>query len=114
MLGRRRAATTDTPVADHLAPWHLGAVHGHDRHHGHARVGQDLGGLVGFEVRRPEGGGEGVAAMAQPPGRVELEPAPVPLGVDDQDAAGADGQVDALMAVKASVPDGLGGLGSWS
>jgi hypothetical protein len=38
---------------DHLAPGNLGAVDGHDRHHRQARVGQDLGGLVGFEVRRP-------------------------------------------------------------
>jgi hypothetical protein len=38
--------------------------------------------------------------MPQPPRRVELEPPPVLLGVDDQDAAGADGQVDAPMAVK--------------
>jgi hypothetical protein len=41
------------PVGDHLAPRNRGAVHGHDGHHGHARVGQDLGGLVDFEVRRP-------------------------------------------------------------
>jgi hypothetical protein len=41
------------PVGHHLAPGDLGAVDGHDRHHGHARVGQDPGGLVGFEVHRP-------------------------------------------------------------
>jgi hypothetical protein len=34
---------------DHLAPWHLGTVDGHDRHHRHARVGQDLGRLVGLK-----------------------------------------------------------------
>jgi hypothetical protein len=33
--------------------WDLGAVHGHDGHHRHPRAGQDLRGLVGFEVRRP-------------------------------------------------------------
>ena len=36
----------------HLAPWHLGTVDGHDRHHRHARVGQDLGGLVGLKRDR--------------------------------------------------------------
>jgi hypothetical protein len=36
---------------------------GHDRHHRHARVGQDLGGLVRLVVNRAQGGGERVAAM---------------------------------------------------
>jgi hypothetical protein len=50
-----------------LASGDLGAVDGHDWHHGHARVGQDLGGLVGLEPHRAQGGGEGGAAMPQPP-----------------------------------------------
>jgi hypothetical protein len=37
------------PVHDHLAPWNLGAMDSHDRQHHHARVGQDLGSLVGLE-----------------------------------------------------------------
>ena len=48
---------------------------GHDRHHRHARVGQDLGGLVGLELYGAQSGGEGVAAMPQPPRGVELEAA---------------------------------------
>jgi hypothetical protein len=36
------------PVDDDLAPGDLDAVDGQDRHHGHPRVGQDLGGLVGL------------------------------------------------------------------
>ena len=46
-------------LGDDLAPGDLGAVDGHDRHHRHARVGQDPGGLVGFEVHRLQGGGQG-------------------------------------------------------
>jgi hypothetical protein len=53
MLGGAPGRHHRHPVGDHLAPGDLGAVDGHDRYHGHARVGQDLGGLVGFEVRRP-------------------------------------------------------------
>ena len=64
------------PVPDHLAPGNLGAVDGHDRHHHHARVGQDPGGLVSLERHRPQGRGEGVAAVPEPPGPVELEAAP--------------------------------------
>jgi hypothetical protein len=41
------------PVRDDLAPGDLGAVDGHDRHHRHAWVGQDLGGLVGLETTPP-------------------------------------------------------------
>jgi hypothetical protein len=44
-------------------------VHGHNRHHHHARVGQDLGGLVSLERRRVQGRGQWVAAMPQPPDR---------------------------------------------
>jgi hypothetical protein len=44
----------------------------HDRHHHYyTRVGQDLGGLVGLKRHRLHGRGERVAAMPQPPGRVE-------------------------------------------
>jgi hypothetical protein len=39
---------------DDLAPGDLGAVDGHDRYHGYARVGQDLGGLVGLERHRAQ------------------------------------------------------------
>jgi len=51
------------PVDDDLAPGDLGAVDGYDRRHGHPRVGQDLGGLVGLEPHGTKGGGEGMAAM---------------------------------------------------
>jgi hypothetical protein len=50
-----------------LASGDLGAVDGQDRHHRHARVGQDHGGLVGLERDGLQGRGEGVAAMPQPP-----------------------------------------------
>ena len=46
-------------VHDDLAPGDLGAVDGHDRHHCHAWVGQDLGGLVSLERHRSQCGGEG-------------------------------------------------------
>jgi hypothetical protein len=36
------------------------------------------------------------------------------LGVDHEQPAWADDEVDALMVVKAPVAHGLGGLGSWS
>jgi len=41
-------------VDDDLAPGDLGTVDGHDRRHGHPRVGQDLGGLVGLPRHRPQ------------------------------------------------------------
>ena len=66
---------------------------GHNRQHGHAWVGQDLGGLVGLERHRAQGGGEGVAAMPEPPGRIQLEAASVLLGVDHEHPTGADHQV---------------------
>jgi hypothetical protein len=44
-------------------------VDSHNRHHDHVGVGQDQGGLVGLERHRLQSGGEGVAAMPQPPGR---------------------------------------------
>ena len=68
MLGRRLAATTGTP-GDYLAPGDLGAMDGHDRHHHHVGVDQDLGGLVGLERHRAQGRGERIAAMPQPPRR---------------------------------------------
>jgi hypothetical protein len=49
------------PVHHDLAPGDLGAMDSHDRHHRHARVGQDLGGLVGLEPHGAQGGSEGVA-----------------------------------------------------
>jgi hypothetical protein len=66
---------------------------GHDRHHGHARVGQDLSGLVRLPGRRPQGGSKGIAAMPQPPGRAEVEAAAILLGVDHEHPTGADHQV---------------------
>ena len=54
MLSRRRAATTGTPVDDHLAPGDLGAMDGHDRQHHHPWVGQHLGGLVSLERHRAQ------------------------------------------------------------
>jgi hypothetical protein len=99
MLGSRRADTTGTPLSDDLAPGDLGAVDGHDRHHRHARVGQDYGGLVGLERDGLQGRGEAVAAMPQSPGWVELKATAILLGVDRDHPAGADGQVDAPMVV---------------
>jgi hypothetical protein len=54
-------------VHDDLALGYLGTMDGHDGHHRHAGVGQDLGGLVGLERHRRERRGERVAAMPQPP-----------------------------------------------
>jgi hypothetical protein len=71
-------------VDDDFAPGDLGTVDGHDRRHGYPRVGQDLGGLVGLPRHRPQCRGEGMAAMPQLPGRVELEAAPILLGVDHE------------------------------
>jgi hypothetical protein len=75
MLGRRQADTTATPSTTTLPQGDLGTVDGNDRHHCHARVGQDLSGLVGLERYCMQGRGEGVAVMPQPPGWVELEAA---------------------------------------
>jgi hypothetical protein len=75
---------------DYLAPGDLGAVDGHDRHHHHVGVGQDQGGPVGLEGHFLQGRGEGVAAMPQPPGGVQLEAAPIVLGVDHEHPTGAD------------------------
>jgi hypothetical protein len=61
MPGRRRADTTGTPPNDDFASGDLGAMDRHDRHHDHALVGQDLGGLVGLERHHPQGQGQGVA-----------------------------------------------------
>ena len=66
---------------------------GHDRHHHHVGVGQDQGGLVGLERHRPQRGGEGVAAMPQPPGRVELQSTPILLGVNHEHPTGPDHQM---------------------
>jgi hypothetical protein len=68
-------------------------VDGRDWYYGHARVGQDPGGLVGLERHRVQGKGERVAAMPQPPGRVELEPAAILLGVDHEHPTRTDDQV---------------------
>ena len=106
MLGSRRAATTGTPWVTTLpqgtwAPW-TATIGTTD----HAGVGQDLGGPVGLERHRPQDGGEGVAAMPQPPRGVEVEAPAIVLGVDDEHAAGADGQVDAPMAVNSGWGEG--------
>jgi hypothetical protein len=63
MLGRRLAGITRTPSMRTLPPGDLGAMDGHDRPHHHARVRQDLGGLMGLERHGPQDRGEGVAAM---------------------------------------------------
>ena len=63
ILGSCRAATTGTLPRDHLAPGNLSAVDGHDRHHHHIRVGQDLGGSVSLEVHRAQRGGERIAPV---------------------------------------------------
>jgi hypothetical protein len=57
------------------------------------RVGQDHGGLVGLERHRSQGRGERVAAMPQPPGRVELEATAILLGVDHEHPTGPDHQM---------------------
>jgi hypothetical protein len=104
-------------LCNYVAPGDLGTVNGHDRHHHHHHhvgIGQDLGSLIRLGRHRMQCGGEGMAAMPQPPDRVELQPTAVLLGVDHEHPTGADHQVDALMAVKAPVADSLGGLGSWS
>ena len=54
-------------LRDHLASGDLGAVDGHDRHYHHVGVGQHLGGLVGLERHGPQGGGEGISAVPEPP-----------------------------------------------
>ena len=89
-------------------------MNGYDRHHHHVGVDQDLGGLVRLVVNRAQRGGERIAAMPHAPRPIELEATAILLGVDHEHPTGADDQVDALMAVKAPVADGLGGLGSWS
>jgi hypothetical protein len=81
-------------------PRDLGAVDGHDRYH-HVGVGQDQGGLVGLEQDGLQARGEGVSAMPQPPGQVELEAAAILLGVDHEHPAGADRQmVDVGLAMR--------------
>ena len=66
---------------------------GHDRPHYDARIRQDLSGLVGLKRHRPQCRTKRVAAMPQPPGRVELEPAAVLLGVDHEHPTGPDHQM---------------------
>jgi hypothetical protein len=78
-------------------------VDGHDRQHHHAWVGKHLGGLVGLERHRAQGGGQGVAAVPQPPGRVELEAAAILLGVDHHHPGWTDRQVDAPIVIKWAV-----------
>jgi len=92
MRGSRRAARTGTPPVT-LAPGDLGTMDDQNRYHGHAWVGQDPGGPVGFERHRAQGGGKGVAAMPQPPGRVELQVAAIVFGIDHEYPTGADHQV---------------------
>ena len=84
MLGRRLAATTGTPCVTTLPQGNLGAVNGHDRHHDHVGVDQDLGGLVRLVVNRAQYRGERIAAMPQPPRPSELEAAAILLGVDHE------------------------------
>ena len=74
-------------------------MHGNDR--GDLDVGdaEDFVGLVGLPADLAQGRDEQVAAVPEHPVRVDGSSS-VLLGIDDQDAAGADGQVDAPMAVK--------------
>ena len=67
---------------------------GHDWQHHHLVVGQDPGGLVGLELHGAQGGGKRVPAMSQSLGWVELEAAPILLGVDHEHPTGADYEVD--------------------
>ena len=93
MLGRRRAATTGTPLVTTLpqgtwAPWT--ATTGSTTAPG---SGQNLGGLVGLPRYRLHCMVQRVAAVPQAAGRVELEPTQVLLGVDHEHPTGADHQV---------------------
>jgi hypothetical protein len=65
----------------------------HDRRHHHVGVSQDQGGLVSLERHRLRGRRERVAAVPEPPGRIQLEAAPVLLGVDYEHPTRADHQV---------------------
>jgi hypothetical protein len=80
-------------IHDDLAPGDLGAMDRHHRHHHHVGVGQDLGGLVGLERHSAQCGGEGIAAMPEPPGPVELKAAPILLGVDHEHPTRPDHQM---------------------
>jgi hypothetical protein len=93
MLGKRRAAMTGTPCTTTLPQGTWGAMDGHDRQHHHAWVGQHLGGLVGLDRHRTQGGGEGAAAVPELPGRVKLEATAILLGVDHEHPTRADHQV---------------------
>jgi hypothetical protein len=93
MLGRCRAITTGTPSTTTLpqgtlAPW-TATIGTTTR----PWVGQDPGGPVGLERHCPQRGGEGVAAVPEPPGRVELEADSILLGVNHKHPTGADHQV---------------------
>ena len=46
-------------AGDYLAPGDLGTMDDQNRYHGHAWVGQDPGGPVGFERHRAQGGARG-------------------------------------------------------
>ena len=99
MLGRRRAGPIGTPSVTTFpqgtwAPWT--ATIGTTTTPG---VRQDQGGPVGHERDGLQGRGEWVAAMPQPPGWVESQSTSILLGVDHEDPARADHQVDAPMVV---------------
>jgi hypothetical protein len=96
MLEHPRSLRSRSPVrvAGQAAGWkRIRAWSARARHHDHVGVGQDPGGLVSLEVHRAQRGGERIAAVPQPPGRVESEAAPVLLGVDHEHPTGADHQV---------------------
>jgi hypothetical protein len=59
MLGSRQAAITGTPSMTTLPQGDLGAVNGHDRHHHHAWVGQDLHGPIRPEAHSAQHGASG-------------------------------------------------------
>jgi hypothetical protein len=90
-------------IHEDLTPGDLGAMNGHDRPHDHARIRQDLDGLVGLPGHRPHGGGKGIAAMPQLPNRVQLQPASILFGVDHEHATGPDHQ---MINVGAAAGDG--------
>ncbi len=93
MLGRRWAATTGTPSITTLpqgtwAPWT--ATIGTTATPGSGRA---WAAWSASNEDRPQCGGEGMAAMPQPPNGVELQPAAILLGVDHEHPTGADHQV---------------------
>jgi hypothetical protein len=99
-------------IGMHVAPGDTSAMHGHDGRDLEVGDAEDLVGLVGRPPDLTQGGDEQVAAVPEHPVRVQPQPPPVLLGVDDKDTTRADRQVDAPIAFKRR-SGGPGGLGSW-